>query len=174
MELHKRLVFGQIRWFTLDYRRWYISLFALFLSPKTARHHKLGTANPFLRRRTMFRLLTPTIDVIDSESIMYSNSQFWRLYLFWQSYYRCSHLLRLLHTRKELQELIEWANRKRLSGTVGRAYRRKLIEIEQQISALGMRSPQSARWAHVLYYLNRFVSIRQKHYRGYAARYRTV
>jgi len=120
-----------------------------------------------------FYCLTDSMDMIDSESIMYSNSSFSFLHRLRFHWYRCQHILRLLYAQQELKQLYAWAQHKRLT-TVGSAYERKLSQAESDLAALQLQSPQTAQVAILLYWVNRLVSTEPRYTKGYAAKYRTA
>ena len=103
---------------------------------------------------------------------MYSNSSSTRWQQFRLAWYRCNHILRLLHARTDLQQLLVWAKRKGILRKVGSAYRYQLSETEMELANLQMRYPQASQWASVLYWINGMVSPKVTYTKGYAAKYR--
>ena len=95
-----------------------------------------------------------------------------KLYKFWRSWYQFWWFVRAYERRDELERLIDWAERKRLSG-VRWAYHNRLMDEEGRINSQGIRHMTLARRAWWLYRLNKFVFGEPQYYpKGYAAKYR--
>lgn len=91
--------------------------------------------------------------------------QYWRLY--WQQY---QSILLYFHRKQELENLADWAKRKKLG--VFHHYKRLIGETEHNLAGKNMRYPQIFKYARWVYQINTLVSAQSKHYpQGYASKY---
>lgn len=80
-------------------------------------------------------------------------------------------ILKALHRRDELEQLIQWAKRKRLSYPL-QSYRNRLADIELLINRYMLQYPNLMRWARWLHILNQAIAPSPNYYgKGSAAKY---
>jgi hypothetical protein len=79
---------------------------------------------------------------------------------------------RNLEHQQDLQQLIVWADRKRLSG-VRRAYEHRLADEEQRLFNLKLCAPHLTRYAKVLWQCKQLLIPPPRYRPGYAKRYQS-
>ncbi len=110
--------------------------------------------------------------MLDSDLVMYSKRHSWRYQQYYFAWNDFNTVLGALHRRTELEELIQWAARKRLSGPA-KLYRSRHTDEETIIARVATRSPLLFFWARAGFHLNRVVSAKLQYKpKGSAARYR--
>lgn len=88
----------------------------------------------------------------------------------WQVY---QSILVYLYRQDELEQLMDWAKRKRLG--VFHHYRKLFYEDEVLLATKSIRYPQIFKWALVAYRVNKFLASAPEYYsKGYAAKYSTI
>ncbi len=75
-----------------------------------------------------------------------------RWYSYWMAFSAFRRILSKLRYQDELEELIAWAKRKRLSGPL-KSYKIKLHHIERDLCTLNIRNPQLTRLARTWHFL---------------------
>lgn len=78
----------------------------------------------------------------------------------------------VLTRRQDLNELIAWAKRRRLTE-VRRCYERRLEDEETRLNRYAVQRPNMTRWARMMFGLHRQLKPKPRYYRrGSAAKYR--
>jgi hypothetical protein len=79
--------------------------------------------------------------------------------------------LATLNRRDDLSQLVQWAERKRLSGPL-KPYQARLADEEIRLNRIAIQHPRLYRRARALHWLRWFISPTPRYYKGYAAKYR--
>lgn len=97
----------------------------------------------------------------------YFSKWYW-YWLKWQKFWRFFHSYGQL---KDLNNLIEWAGRKRLTE-VKSAYLRRYNDLECRLFNEQLRNLKLATWSYRLYVVVSFLTPTPCYHRGYAAKYK--
>lgn len=92
----------------------------------------------------------------------------WKRWRFnWQQYQAT---LLQFQRKHELEDLADWAKRKRLG--VYHHYKKLILETEEYLATKNIRYPHVFKYARLAYQVNQLISPQPQYYTGYAAQYR--
>jgi hypothetical protein len=96
------------------------------------------------------------------------STHWWRYWLIWHDHWR---IVNALHQRDDLERLVQWSKRKRLSGVAG-YYRRLLLDQEGKLFTKQMHFPSLFACAEWVYSFQIALSPTPRYKSGSAAKYR--
>jgi hypothetical protein len=94
-----------------------------------------------------------------------------RWFRYWMTYQRFLNIYRAFAQVEDLDNLVIWAKRKRLSYLV-KIYRSKHLDAEIYLSRLRTSDPRLAKWARIIRYINSQIFPQKIYKKGYASHYR--